>query len=59
MFVTVSGIVTLSKVKHCQNAPLPIVATGSPLVVEGMVTLPPGAGILRNGDRAAVGSEGE
>src|SRR3982751_302086 len=42
MFVTVLGIVTLSKVKHCQNAPLPIVVTGSPLIVEGIVTSPPG-----------------
>jgi len=41
MLVTLSGIVTLTVLVEVRNAPNPMVATGSPSMLLGMVTAPP------------------
>jgi hypothetical protein len=41
MLVTLLGIVTLVRLQ-ASNAQSPMLATGSPLIVSGMVTAPPG-----------------
>ena len=42
MLVTLLGIVTLVTLSRLKNAPSPMLVTGRPLMVDGMVTAPPG-----------------
>src|ERR1017187_6884950 len=42
MLVTLLGIVTLVRLVQLKNASPPMLVTGKPLVVSGMVTAPPG-----------------
>ncbi len=41
MLVTLFGIVTLVRLVQEPNAPLPMLVTGSPLIVAGMAIAPP------------------
>ena len=45
ILVTLLGIVTLVRVVQRSNAYCPMVVTGRPVIVSGMVTAPPGPGI--------------
>ncbi len=42
MLVTLSGIMMLVRPVHEENAPYPMLVTGRPSIVSGMVTSPPG-----------------
>ena len=55
MLVTLLGIVTLVRLVQAWNAQSPMLVTGRPLIVSGMVTAPPERSVSRDGDRAVVG----